>query len=276
MSCRPELDADTAEHLLSGSLAPDDAPPGFAAVAALLAHARPSGDEAAAPGNVDALVAAIHTQPDRAGRLDPRRIPMFTRLLTTKVAAITGAVVLGLSGVAAATGALPAAAQDAAHDALHHVGLNVPDGNSSSANHDDTKGDGQSDDGADPACEVAGSDQQARVASNSDEQCAEPAPVAVAPPSPTATEPGDDQSVDESADPSGEQHGSTDEATEPSDDHSSDQSGSDDQQDVENDHSDSAPPSSADPSDDSDQHGGDSGDESHGDSDGESGDSSDH
>jgi hypothetical protein len=201
MTFRPELDPDTAERLLSGSLAPDDAPPGFAAVAALLADARPAPDAAVVERDLDALVGAIGTQPDRAGRLNPRRSPMLTHLVTAKVAAIVGAVVLGVGGVAAA-GALPAPAQDAAHSVLDHVGVTVPGpDDSSSAEHPGTHDTGSQDNNhaSNPACDATPGASQPSVAAATGQQCTDPAPNAT---DTTENQTGDNQTgqVDQSGD----------------------------------------------------------------------------
>ena len=50
---------------------------------------------------------------------------MIGKLLTLKAAAASGAILLGATGAAAATGSLPASAQRVAHETLAHVGVDV-------------------------------------------------------------------------------------------------------------------------------------------------------
>jgi hypothetical protein len=195
MTYRPELDPQTAERLLSGSVAPDDAPPGFAAVAALFAEARPTPEGATTAPGLDALVTAIRTQPDRAGRPNPRRSPMLTHLVTAKVAAVIGAVVLGVGGAAAA-GALPASAQDTAHDVLEHVGVTVPGSNDSPTTDDPGANHRGSHDNSasETTCDAATDTTPPSVTAATDQHCTEPTPI--------ATGPGDNQTgqVDETGD----------------------------------------------------------------------------
>jgi hypothetical protein len=117
------LDPDTAERLVAGELAADDAPPGYSAVARVLAAvAGPAGaDELADEG--EAKAAYARGVADRAPTASLRRL------------AVAGiAVLLLASGTAgAATGALPGRLQNAVSDVLERVGISVPDGGASSA-----------------------------------------------------------------------------------------------------------------------------------------------
>jgi hypothetical protein len=130
------LDEDTAERLLAGDLPPDQAPPGYAEVAALLAAtvAPPSPQElagqAAALAELKAVTrnrsavgararARAAAAPRRAGKL-PRR-----RRVGLAVALVVGALSTG--GVAAAaTGHLPGPIREAAHNILTTVGVAPP------------------------------------------------------------------------------------------------------------------------------------------------------
>ena len=143
------LDANTAERLLSGAVPAADAPPGYGAVASVLAAA-------AAPGPVpemdfEELARVARRSADRPGPSPTRRSPMLGKLLTMKAAAAAGVILIGASGAAAATGSLPGSVQGVAHSTLAHVGVDVPDDdandNSTDSNSDttDTK---QSDDSA--------------------------------------------------------------------------------------------------------------------------------
>ena len=118
------LDAGTAERLLAGAVNPADAPPGYGPVAAVLTAA-------SAPGSVPdidfgELAGVARRAADRSGSSTSRRSPMLGKLLTMKAAAAAGVILLGASGAAAATGALPGAVQGIAHDTLSHVGVDVP------------------------------------------------------------------------------------------------------------------------------------------------------
>lgn len=121
----PELlDDDTAERLLGGAVQPDDAPPGFEPVAQLLALVRSSGiEEAPEPATVGGMVEVLLP----AGPSPAGRPALLRRLLTVKVAAVAGAMLLS-TGAAAATGSLPGSLQQAVSEAVSHVGLDLPGG----------------------------------------------------------------------------------------------------------------------------------------------------
>jgi hypothetical protein len=129
---RLALDEGTAERLLTGRLDAADAPPGYGRVAALLASVSAPPDTQELAGQaavVAAFEAAARSRPARpvgVRLLIPRRSQVFTKLLTVKVAsAVLGVLVTG--GVAAAaTGSLPAPAQQAAHALLGGAGVPAP------------------------------------------------------------------------------------------------------------------------------------------------------
>ncbi len=117
------LDQDTAERLLSGWLDPDDAPPGYARVAELLARAasdQPAPEEKAGKAAALAAFAAVRTRSPHPPI--PQRWSVLTKMFTVKavVAALLG--VLAVGGVAAATGNLPTPAQLVAGS---HSGMGV-------------------------------------------------------------------------------------------------------------------------------------------------------
>jgi hypothetical protein len=117
------LDPDTAERLLAGELADDDAPPAYSKVARVLAAAAgPAGPDELA-GEDEAKAAYARGVADAAPTVSLRRL------------AVAGiAVLLLASGTAgAATGALPGRLQNAVSDVLERVGISVPDGGPSSA-----------------------------------------------------------------------------------------------------------------------------------------------
>jgi hypothetical protein len=127
----PPIDDTTADHLLSGAMAPDDAPPGYGPVAALVRAAGGPirGDELELErrgADVAAVVAAIRVSaapPTPQGEKATMR-----KRFGLKVAAFAIPAALMASGAAAATGSLPAPAQSAVHGALAHVGVSVPGG----------------------------------------------------------------------------------------------------------------------------------------------------
>ncbi|MEO6468243.1 MAG: hypothetical protein ABIP21_04020 [Acidimicrobiia bacterium] len=143
------LDANTAERLLSGAVAAADAPPGYGAVASVLAAA-------VSPGPVpemdfEELARAARRTADRPGPSPTRRSPMLGKLLTMKAAAAAGVILIGASGAAAATGTLPGSVQGVAHSTLAHIGVEVPDDDASENSNDsnsDTNDTDRSDDSA--------------------------------------------------------------------------------------------------------------------------------
>jgi hypothetical protein len=124
---RLALDEGTAERLLTGRLDPADAPPGYTPVAALLAavSAPPDTEELAGQAAVVAVfgTAARSHSPQL---IDPRRSRVLTKLLTAKVAATALGVLMTGGVAAAATGNLPAPAQQAAHALLGGAGVPAP------------------------------------------------------------------------------------------------------------------------------------------------------
>ena len=112
----PTLDDETTDRLLAGQLDPADAPPGYAAVAKLVAAATaPAATEelAGEPEAVARFAATARPRfPTRASTR--RRAGRPRRLLTVKAAAAVLVAVLSIGGVAAATGVFPAPARPAA------------------------------------------------------------------------------------------------------------------------------------------------------------------
>src|SRR6266511_1909432 len=124
-SHRLALDEDTAARLLTGRLAPADAPPGYGRVAAVLAavSAPPDAEELAGQTAVLALfAAATRSRPVDMRLLTPRRSQVITKLLTAKAAAAVLGVLLTGGVAAAATGNLPAPAEATATTRAHAVG----------------------------------------------------------------------------------------------------------------------------------------------------------
>jgi hypothetical protein len=135
---RLPIDVDTADRLLAGSVAPEDAPPGYEPVAALLAAVRP---EQAYDGflredeTVAAVAAILRSSPITTPR--PQRRSFVPRLkLATAFATIALA---GTTGLAFA-GSLPGAAQDVASAMLANVGVSVPGPNEHAGDHPNVRG----------------------------------------------------------------------------------------------------------------------------------------
>lgn len=120
------LDRDTADRLLSGLVAPDDAPPGYAEVAGLLRSCArlPLPDRTRERATIVAMAERIRSRPPAdppaRGRVAARR-PGRLKL----VAVTVGAMLIGTSGLAFA-GELPAPAQRIAHTMFASVGLDIP------------------------------------------------------------------------------------------------------------------------------------------------------
>ena len=104
------IDDGTADRLLSGNMAPEDAPPGFAGLTALFHTATgPAtyGELLHEDSVVAAGIAAVHSSLTPLTAVS-RRKSMLSRLLTAKVAAAATIAVFGLgTAAAAAAGALP-------------------------------------------------------------------------------------------------------------------------------------------------------------------------
>jgi hypothetical protein len=112
----PTVDDETADRLLAGRLDPADAPPGYAAVAKLVAAATGPATTEELAGEPEAVARFAATArsgfPTRASITRREGVPR--RLLTVKAAAAMLAAVLSIGGVAAAAGVFPAPAQPAA------------------------------------------------------------------------------------------------------------------------------------------------------------------
>jgi hypothetical protein len=135
---RLPLDTDTADRLLAGSVAPEDAPPGYAGVATLLAAVAdsPTADDLSRESETVALLAAV-VRSSQPKMTKPRRRSIVPRL---KLAAAFATVALaGTTGLALA-GSLPGAAQDIASSMLAQVGVSVPGPNSNAGDHPNVRG----------------------------------------------------------------------------------------------------------------------------------------
>jgi hypothetical protein len=114
------LDDDTVERLLSGTLPPGQAPPGFAKVAELLAAAAAAPSSAELAGQAAVLTelrAVTRGRPPAVG--PPRRARTSRRRRRTGLAVVVAAGALVTGGVAgAATGHLPGPVRAAARTVL--------------------------------------------------------------------------------------------------------------------------------------------------------------
>ncbi|HEY3070933.1 MAG TPA: hypothetical protein VGJ34_11530 [Gaiellaceae bacterium] len=124
---RLPIDADTADRLLAGSVAPEDAPPGYARVAVMLATAagEEAGDELRREEETVAVVGEIVRSSETEKPRPPRRSFVPRLKLATAFATVALA---GTTGLAFA-GSLPGAAQDVASAMLAKVGVSVPNDN---------------------------------------------------------------------------------------------------------------------------------------------------
>lgn len=135
---RLPLDLDTADRLLAGSVAPEDAPPGYAGLAFLLTSAGDCSaiEESVAEAEIVAFLAAAvrssHTVKTRARRRSiVPRIKLAAALAATALVGTTGAAVAG---------SLPGAAQDIASTMLEKVGITVPGPDDHAGDHPNTRG----------------------------------------------------------------------------------------------------------------------------------------
>lgn len=119
---RLPLDLDTADRLLGGSVAPEDAPPGYADVAVLLAALEPPAPAELTP---DAELLAHLAESPRSSPTAKTRTSRTSILPRFKLAcALATFALIGTTGLALA-GSLPNAAQDIASTMLSKVGVSV-------------------------------------------------------------------------------------------------------------------------------------------------------
>jgi hypothetical protein len=131
---RLPLDVETADRLLAGAVLSEDAPPGYAGVARLLAAARATeyADAAEVPSFLGAAVRTSHVQTTSS----PRRsfVPRLKLAAVFATAALAGTTGLALAG------SLPGAAQDVASSMLAKVGVSVPGPNEHAGTHPSVRG----------------------------------------------------------------------------------------------------------------------------------------
>lgn len=139
---RVPLDLDTADRLLAGTVAPADAPPGYAEVTRLLDHAsaEATDDDLGREAEMVALLAATVRSSPRTHPSSPRRSFMPFALSRPRLTAALVAAGLACSAGLASAGALPGAAQQVASDMLAKVGISVPGPNEHADDHPATRG----------------------------------------------------------------------------------------------------------------------------------------
>jgi hypothetical protein len=126
----PRLDRDTADRLLAGRVAPDDAPPGYADLARLvIAVSGPPAPRELIRLEED-VGAAAATRSRRRASTSARREASRPRSRLARmrnVALVAAGAVVATSGLAVA-GVLPDPVQDVVSDVLSRVGITVPAG----------------------------------------------------------------------------------------------------------------------------------------------------
>jgi hypothetical protein len=128
------IDDRTADALLTGRIVPDDAPPGFEHVAALVLAARGPATAGELAGETGAVTSAMADLPELANATNGGRgrRRMLGQLVSAKVMAAAAVAALGGSAAAAATGSLPGPLQSGVSHGLGHIGISVPVGDDSS------------------------------------------------------------------------------------------------------------------------------------------------
>lgn len=159
------LDDGTADRLLRGAVAVDDAPPSYRGVVAVLTALTAGTGERELSGERQAVASiARRIAQNAASSPNTRRTKMpIKRRFRVAGVTLVGTAAL-LSGLGAA-GALPGAAQSVASDMLNTVGVSVPNPNTHSNGHADQRGrSGGASDNADPAdATTQGTDKGATV-----------------------------------------------------------------------------------------------------------------
>ena len=137
-----QLDTETADRLLAGRVAPEDAPPGYGKVVRLLdaASAEVSARELGHENErVVAFSLAVRSS-EPANSVSSRRFSVPFALSRARVVAAAVAAALATSAGLASAGSLPGAAQDVASDMLAKLGISVPGPNDNAGTHPDGRG----------------------------------------------------------------------------------------------------------------------------------------
>jgi hypothetical protein len=136
------LDLDTADRLLAGTVAPEDAPPGYANVARLLESAadEPTADELSRETEIVTMVGTAVRSSSSIHSVSPRRSYIPFALSRPRITAAFVAVALACTAGLASAGSLPGAAQDIASAMLAKVGVSVPGPNEHAGTHPSVRG----------------------------------------------------------------------------------------------------------------------------------------
>jgi hypothetical protein len=124
---RSGLDDLTADRLLAGRIAPQDAPRGYQAIAEAIQRASDPGtatDSQREHATVASMVETLRSVP--SAYTPVWRRSKIARSRGVKVAAIAAVVLVGATAAGAATDSLPGPAQRAISDAASHLGLSLP------------------------------------------------------------------------------------------------------------------------------------------------------
>jgi hypothetical protein len=127
------LDMETADRLLAGTVAPEDAPPGYAEVTRLLqaAWTEPTPDEIPGELVIVARMADVVRSSSSTASFSPHERRKPIRLIRPRIAAALVAAALACSAGLASAGALPDAIQEVVSATLAKVGISVPGSNES-------------------------------------------------------------------------------------------------------------------------------------------------
>ena len=132
------LDSDTADRLLAGRVAFEDAPPGYGRVVQLLEAAAEPSTEVLELEHVAAIAAVVRSSaiPAASSR---RSLMPFTLSRPRLATAVLAAAFAATAGLASA-GSLPGAAQEVASAMLEKIGITVPGTNDNAGTHPDVRG----------------------------------------------------------------------------------------------------------------------------------------
>jgi hypothetical protein len=137
---RLPLDSNTADRLLAGDIAPKDAPPGYAEVAAVVraALSDPEADEL----DDEAKMVAVLTLSLRqsSSGLAPKRSSMSFSVTPSRISAALVATLIACTVGLASAGTLPGEAQEIASDMLAKVGISVSDPNENAGTNPGVRG----------------------------------------------------------------------------------------------------------------------------------------
>ena len=139
---RLPLDIDTADRLIAGHVLPADAPPGYEAVASLLACLRAHEEDR---GLRHEDTARELVKGGRSPVLETTSTSRRSNVHRFKLAGTAVAAALACTTGLAFAGSLPGAAQDVASSMLSKVGVTVPGPNENAGTHPNVRGSSSSD-----------------------------------------------------------------------------------------------------------------------------------